>query len=225
MQGMPEQLVNAGLDFYAGRITEEVFHKRVAAREKYALKIKTTKPNGDEVYYNPLNYGKYTTLIADGVKRPKDAPKALTKLFAKDLPEPEFRSGLLTGQKTITYPRERRAELRVQGPRWSTPEWYALYHRGRNTIEGINDKIKGGRYASIGDQTTRMVRGYTANSLFVAFAAVSVNVGLITRFVQRLVLDFDSKGNPSPTPPRPNRKDTTEFLEEVRWSNAPPIAA
>ena len=97
-----------------------------------------------------------------------------------------------------------------------------MYHRGRNTIESRNDLLKSGRYSSIGDQTTRMIRGFAANAVFVALGAVSVNVGLIKRYLHRLVINFD---NPKPPTPPETRRVTDEFLSEIQHANAPPQVA
>ena len=75
---------------------------------------------------------------------------------------------------------------------------------------------------SIGDQTTRMC-GFAADAVFVALDAVSVNVGLIKRYLHRLVINFDTKLKP-PTPPE-TRRVSDEFLSEIHHANAPPEVA
>lgn len=210
---------NAGIDFAAGKITEEVFQSRIDARAPYQLRLKTTKADGTTVYYNPANYGRYTTVEVPGIPVPPDVPQNLVTALKSDLPPKPLRKGLLTGKRTLSIPFELGAKYEQQGPRWATPEWAAIYHRGRNTVESRNDLLKGGRYSSLGDQTTRMVRGFTANALFVALGCVSVNVGLVRRYLHRLVIDFNEKPKP-PTPPK--RRLSDEFLGDVREANAPP---
>lgn len=72
-------------------------------------------------------------------------------------------------------------------------------------------------------QTTRMIRGFAANAVFVALGAVSVNVGLIKRYLHRPAINFDIKPKP-PTPPE-TRRVTDEFLSEIQHANAPPQVA
>lgn len=219
---MPEALVNAGVDFVRGDIDETQFASLIEARKPYQLKIKTTKPTGDVVYYNPANYGQYTTLEVPGLDIPIQAGRGLIKVGRGDLPRRPLRKGLLKGNKTVSIPFATGAKFAQQGPAWGTQEWATLYFRGRNTIESRNDLLKSGRYSSIGDQTTRMVRGFTANALFVALGAVSVNVGLIRRYLHRLVVNFGAKPTP-PTPPE--TRISQEFLEDRKRANAPPREA
>lgn len=216
---MPKNLKNAGIDFAAGKISEDVFQSRIDARAPYRLRLKTTKPDGSTVYYNPANYGRYTTVEVPGIPVPANAPRNLVTALKSDLPPKPLRKGLLIGKHTLSIPFEVGAKYEQQGPRWATPEWATIYHRGRNTVESRNDLLKGGRYASLGDQTTRMVRGFTANALFVALGCVSVNVGLVRRYLHRLVVDFSEKPKP-PTPPK--RRLSDEFLGDIREANAPP---
>lgn len=221
--GMPKKLVDAGVDFHAGKIDETEFATRIEKRKPFELRIKTVTEDGTTVFYNPANYGKYTTVLLPGVKRPENFAADAVKVFEKNLPPKQHRKGLLKGNKTLRIPLHVGAKYAQQGPAWATKEWAAIYHRGRNTIESRNDLLKSGRYSSIGDQTTRMVRGFAANAVFVALGAVSVNVGLIKRYLHRLVINFDTKPKP-PTPPE-TRRMSDEFLSEIHYANAPPQVA
>ncbi|AIL96477.1 hypothetical protein [Corynebacterium ureicelerivorans] len=222
LAGMPKNLVNAGVDFHTGRIDEVQFAARIEKRKLFELRIKTVTQDGTTVFYNPANYGKYTTVLVPGVKRPENFADTAVKVFEKDLPPKAQRSGLLKGNKTLRIPLEIGAKYAQQGPAWATNEWASIYHRGRNTIESRNDLLKSGRYSSIGDQTTRMIRGFAANAVFVALGAVSVNVGLIKRYLHRLVIHFDT---PKPPTPPETRRVTDEFLSEIQHANAPPQVA
>lgn len=223
LAGMPKNLVNAGVDFHADTIDEAQFAARIEKRKPFELRVKTVAQDGTIVFYNPANYGKYTTVLLPGVKRPENFADNAVKVFEKDLPPKVQRSGLLKGNKTLRIPLEIGAKYAQQGPAWATKEWASIYHRGRNTIESRNDLLKSGRYSSIGDQTTRMIRGFAANAVFVALGAVSVNIGLIKRYLHRLVINFDIKPKP-PTPPE-TRRVTDEFLSEIQHANAPPQVA
>ena len=223
LAGMPKTLVNAGVDFHAGKIDETEFATRIEKRKPFELRIKTVTEDGTTVFYNPANYGKYTTVLLPGIERPENFAADAVKIFEKNLPPKTKREGLLKGNKTLRIPLHVGAKYAQQGPAWATKEWAALYHRGRNTIESRNDLLKSGRYSSIGDQTTRMIRGFAANAVFVALGAVSVNVGLIKRYLHRLVINFDTKPKP-PTPPE-TRRVSDEFLSEIHYANAPPEVA
>ena len=67
-----------------------------------------------------------------------------------------------------------------------------------------------------------MNRGSVANAALVALGAVSVNVGLIKRYLHRLVINFH---NPKPPTPPETRRVTDEFLSEIQHANAPPKVA
>ncbi|MHC2850522.1 hypothetical protein ACUXOC_001995 [Corynebacterium mucifaciens] len=222
LAGMPKKLIEAGVDFHAGAISEAEFVSRIEKRKPFELRIKTVTEDGTTVFYNPANYGKYTTVLLPGVKRPENFADTAVKVFDKDLPPKSQRTGLLKGNKTLRIPIEIGAKYAQQGPAWATKEWASIYHRGRNTVESRNDLLKSGRYSSIGDQTTRMIRGFAANAVFVALGAVSVNIGLIKRYLHRLVINFNA---PKPPTPPETRRVTDEFLSEIQHANAPPQVA
>ncbi|KQM82043.1 hypothetical protein [Agromyces sp. Leaf222] len=85
----------------------------------------------------------------------------------------------LPQQKTIVIPRE--IECRLQLHPYDSPEWKAQYGL-RNTVEGVNNMLKGEKSEDIGNARKRAPRGNTFSALAVGMAIVSLNLRKLLAF-------------------------------------------
>lgn len=103
-----------------------------------------------------------------------------------------------------------------------TDEWRKEYGR-RNTVESRNAMLKNGSYQDVGDVTTRLMRGWAAQMLCMAMAAVGVNLAM----PDAAAWSRPHTGQkPTPSPPRRGRKPSSDDIEQWKLGdNAPPKAA
>lgn len=103
-----------------------------------------------------------------------------------------------------------------------TAEWRKEYGR-RNTVESRNAMLKNGSYQDVGDVTTRLMRGWAAQMLCMAMAAVGVNLAM----PDAAAWSRPHTGQkPTPPPPRGGRKPSSDDIEQWKLGdNAPPKAA
>ena len=121
-----------------------------------------------------------------------------------------------------TFPVEVGAKrAQTQGLAWKSKEWREVYQPPRATIESRNDLLKSGRGAGLGDSTYRLMRGWAAQIFHVALGVVSVNVKLISQWLNKG--NADTWTDPTPPPDPTNLEDLS--LRELADVNAPPLAA
>jgi len=191
---MPDVLVRANLDFYHpatedDRIDTDTWQVRLKAREGYEL-----RPNGlpdsqgHQRWLCPAS-GAAPTMVCPhkpGSSKATGKPTAsLTKLLQEQPPA-------ICRQSTITIAPEDGAKF-AQDLRYKTPEWQGVYGLLRALIEGSNGDVKDGSYEALGDATRRRVRGIAAQSLFVAFLLLALNLRRIDTFLKMEVVDPDGE--------------------------------
>lgn len=100
---------------------------------------------------------------------------------------------------------------------------FQLGYGRRNTIESRNAMLKNGSYRGAGDVTTRLMRGWAAQMLCMAMAAVGVNLAML----DAAACSRPHTGRkPTPPPPRGGRKPDADDIEQWKLGdNAPPKAA
>ncbi|SDS32169.1 hypothetical protein [Corynebacterium timonense] len=127
-------------------------------------------------------------------------------------------------QRTVTLKNtaEDGAKFLQHGPAFMTAEWRKEYGR-RNTIESRNAMLKNGSYQGAGDVTTRLMRGWAAQMLCMAMAAVGVNLAMLDAASWSRP---HTEQKPSPPAPRGGRRPDSDDIEQWKLGdNAPPKAA
>lgn len=206
----------------AGEIDEAQFEQIIEARTVYALKVKENGADGTQKLVCPARGGA-PTVSCPLVNNPKGHGKALTPIPARMVPKPAERGCICTNKASVTFPVEVGAKTaQAQGLPWKSKEWREVYQPPRATIESRNDLLKSGRGAGLGDSTYRLMRGWAAQIFHVALGVVSVNVALISAWLNR----GDNGGgwtDPTPPPDPTNLEDLS--LRDLADVNAPPMAA
>lgn len=103
---------------------------------------------------------------------------------------------------------KRRADRLRSALQGLLPEGLPAAHRDaeehrRNTIESRNAMLKNGSYQGAGDVTTRLMRGWAAQMLCMAMAAVGVNLAMLDAAAWSRPNTFQK---PTPPPRRSGRK-------------------
>jgi hypothetical protein len=186
---IPEGLINATIDFRAGRISEQVWRERLDARRPFALRPKEAPgPNGQR-----------NVCPAEGAAPQaqcdrKPTNKAIAKRHNKTrIPVSAAPVGAVPkvcAQHSVMIPAGAVAKLR-QELRYQSPEWRSAYGQLRNTIEGFNGLAKDGAYQALADPSRRRVRGLAAQSIFAAVLIAVANIRKIRTFLEKARADED----------------------------------
>ena len=158
---MSMALVEAELDFREGKIDEDTYDKRIAARRRFAA---TRKARPDEQGATRWSH----PVDADGKPVCNHERKGAPKFCA---------------QKTVLFPIEAGAKY-GQEYALGSPEHKARYKHPRNTIEAANAKAKSDRHGLDRSKRRRM-RGQPRHHLLIAVIMAAVNVATILTFYRR----------------------------------------
>jgi hypothetical protein len=186
---VPAPLKNATIDYRAGRIDEATWHARIEARRAYRTRPKANPDaEGHQRDLCPASDRAPTAGCELKPRSIKQTTSATTRIPVTD----ELRSNpaKICQQQSVTFPPDAGAKLR-QTLHYGSPEWAAIYHTLRNTIEGMNGIAKDGAYAALGDPSRRRIRGVAAQSIFVALLFFAINVRAIRSFRERAVPHSD----------------------------------
>jgi len=190
--GMPKSLRDATKDRRAKRISEETYRTRIKERANYRMRVRereydktTGKPTGKVKYACP----------AAGTAGGKHAPSV--KCDAK--PDSLVTIGLLDGRLRVGPPKvagavpticaQQTVDVAVtvepkhqQDLAFESPEWCAVYHPLRNTIEGRNNQVKDPAFQGIASAQRRRVRGIAAVTFLSAVMLAADNMRRINEF-------------------------------------------
>lgn len=159
---MPEGLVNATILYNDRVITEDVWLKRIAERERYLAKPNgKPRPDGSIRYLHPTDHGRPVC----NPKRP-NAP-----VFCQ--------------QRTLLVPREHLQLKYKQKFRYKTPIWERVYRTNRSTNEGFNGYAEDATREAIQTSGSRRIRGYAAQYVALAMKLAAANFRIITEFTSR----------------------------------------
>lgn len=175
----PDALVNATVDFRAGRIDEPTWRARLALREKYEFKAYAA---GDGMTR--------MTCPAAGLAPTASCPMkpASTQRFGAAVVTPS--ATLLANptracrQKTISVPDDHSMKHR-QRLRYQSDEWRATYASLRNATEGFNGDVKDGTHATLEVKSRRRVRGVAAQWLLCSFLVFGENCRRIQEWLDK----------------------------------------
>ena len=209
---IPTALINATIDYRAGRIDETTWRNRIHARRAFRLRPKT-KPDAEGHVRNlcPASDGAPTGRCPLKPRSVERTTSATMRIPVTDdlLANPPD----VCTQQSVTFPPTAGAKL-AQTLHYGSTKWAATYHTLRNTIEGMNGIAKDGAYAALGDPSRRRIRGVAAQSIFTALLLTATNIAAISSFVRQALPDAGG------TLRRPRRRRTTPPV--ANW--APTVA-
>lgn len=219
---MPQDLKDAGivgrLQKPAGEEAREAHHERfinlVDRRKIYLVKPHgKMRPDGSQRMRCPAS-GPNATVKCPFKPESFDAPSANMTIFEEDLPA--YPDDICT-KHSVTIELDTALKYR-QDEQWMSKSSQRRYKKARNTIEGINGRIKDQGQDSIGDPGRRLIRGFAAQSLLASIIVFAYNLRRIDEFVLR------SKKKVKPGPPRRRdiRGGTYADRIESRENGVPP---
>lgn len=125
-------------------------------------------------------------------------------------------------QATVTVPPEAGAKF-AQELRFQSPLWRDVYSELRSLIEGSNGSVKDGSYEALGDATKRRVLGVAAQSLFVSFQLLALNLRRIDTFVRMKAVDPDGSRRAARRAKRRQTKGLPSWMPApILGSESPP---
>jgi hypothetical protein len=217
---IPNDLINATVDYRAKRINKKTWKARIEARRAYRLRPKA-HPDA-EAHTRlccPASDGAPTARCELKPRSITPATRAKTRIPVTDalLAHP----ATVCEQQTVTFPPGEGAKL-LQTLHFGSPEWQRTYNSLRNTVEGINGVAKDGAYAALGDAHRRRIRGVTAQTIITAMLLAATNLRTIRTFLAKAKPDADG----TLRKPRPRRRTTrgisTWEPDVVARGGAPP---
>lgn len=179
---MPKPLVNATKDFRNGLISWDTWQKRIERRRVFKMKRHEAAPRADgAVVMQCPARGSGATVECPLARGCGSTKKKEYSDKLEVTPPPENKRGkVCTNKATVTFPEEAGAKL-LQDFHFGSKEWQAHYSSDRNTIEGVNGRLKS-EGISLGDASKRRLRGYTAQYLCLTAQVMKENLRLIDQW-------------------------------------------
>jgi len=205
---MPQSLIDATIDYQAGRIDKAAWQSRIEQRSQYAFRQKA-KPDKDG-YRRLMCPASFTATCP---AKPAKDPSGRTRI-----PVAPANPGRVCEQQSVTFPPSAGAKYEQSIP-FGTQLWERLY-RNRNGIEGLNGNIKDGNREAVDDPERRRVRGHTAQHVLVTVLLAGANLRRLDVFLAR----SDTRAN-RPRTRAPRRRDRlNNYLDVPGPAKDPPAA-
>lgn len=202
---MPKALIDAIAEWRQGIIDLETLKARINQRNIYRLREKdkpTGEPRTDPFSGQPVEGStKYRCPAAGPAPtvicpfKPNGQGKPATRILTPQLPTKPDK--VCTNRDSIAIPNDVDIKYRQAIP-YMSPEWHDAYHRPRNTIEGVNRRIKSPAEGGLGAHEKRLARSVAAQVLFATMAVVKTNTLRVFRWLADYVAPSEE-----PTPPNP----------------------
>lgn len=217
---MPQDLVNARVDFEENHIDEDTFRERIEQRRKYLFRQKSGRAwmcpaqgAGATVACVHRDFWEPSHLRRDGSKR--------TRIRNAPDPMPACLNKSSTSLPGIEEPRVAKF---AQALHYGSEEHKRMYRLHRSTIEGFNSFAKDDRHQALGLTRNRRRRGMVHHILVVAVTLAVTNMRKIKAFLAE-------KHSVSPLDPEGRRvirekNPYEEYLpEDSEWRDPPPEAS
>ncbi|MCH1865295.1 hypothetical protein [Nocardioides sp. CFH 31398] len=207
---MPAPLVTATADFREGRISEEVYAKRIAQRVAHRFRAK------DGVAHVCPAQGSSPTASCSLRPRPDPLTSAENRTTLTLIVDPpEDPPPCCTNRSSVSLPIEYDAKF-FQALPYASEEWRRTYRLLRSTMEGFNGYTKEGKHEALAAKTNRRRRGFVNNLLVVAMTVAATNLRKIASF-------FKAQTPPPEDNPAPKRRGRRDPLAIHRPDpHAPP---
>lgn len=194
---IPDDLVNATRDLREKRITMDEYRARIKARAEYRMRTKQSASNGlKERLSCPAAGPSPTAMCALKPKSMEPRPTRQADGLKIDVRRminhhPVITDGeppLVCRQEAVSVTPEDGAKYRQPLP-FGSPEQIDLYHRLRQSQEGVHGTAKDEAGVALANPGRRRVRGWAAQQLFAAFLLAETATRRITRFLDDAVQD------------------------------------
>jgi len=221
---IPKNLINATIDYRAGRIDQETYTARIEERRKVRARPKTAPdPDG---YVRLQCPAAGASPVARCPLKPRSERKAKgVRVRISPSAELQSRPPSSCSQETVTIPPNEGAKLR-QPLHFGSEEWHDPYSLIRSANEGMNGFVKDPAHEALGEAGRRRVLGTAAQSLIVALLLMAANVRKVLAFLASRI-----KTSPSDRLLRRRRRRTTpvsiwrpDASETAVKDRAPPAA-
>jgi hypothetical protein len=180
---IPAPLIETTADLYNERIEPADWQQRIAARAPYRLVPKQAPdPEGFQRHQCPATAGRVHCPLKPPL--PPDHPKRHLLPIIDPEPSP-VGPPKICQQDSITIPPEAGAK-HAQDLAYGSPDWDKIYHRLRNSIEGVNGFAKDPVHESIEAGATRRIRGIAPASILLAFQLHHVNTRKLATWADTL---------------------------------------
>lgn len=180
---MPEWLVNASVDFAAGRIDHQQYDARIAEREPYLFRRKNALGDERTRWMCPASGTCPTAMCGFKGKSFERAGRGAPEVRVDAQIVSIGAKPKACAQDSVTV-RDDAFEKHRQELRFKSPEWRAVYGMLRNTIEGVNGTAKDGSSVMLEVKSRRRVRGLPAQWLLVLMLVFGENVRRVRRWQQ-----------------------------------------
>lgn len=206
---MPQALIDASMDYFLrGKddprgIDSEEYERRLAQRQRYALKSKQrADADGYERRACPAE-GPWATMKCDyKPKAVEDEKPGRTRLLLPMLVTPKPR---VCQQATLTFPPSVDGKYGQHYP-YRSPEWQRLFTLNRQTIESINNSVKAAQFAPIKSREWRPRRGWLPTLL----AGLVIIMAMVVRKTIAWAWDeLDRQYEQTQPRPRKRRRERT----------------
>jgi hypothetical protein len=176
---MPEALVNATVDLRAGKIDEDTYAGRIAARSDFALRRKSG-PDAD-------GYERFICPARGPNPKVRCAlcPSSLSALGKRTVHASDIDAPAICRQSAITIAPDVGVR-HVQSLAFGSESWARTYATLRNTIEGWNAFAKDPAHEALAQAPRRRVRGIAAQGVFITLLYVAANLRKIDTYRAQL---------------------------------------
>jgi hypothetical protein len=166
---IPQNLITATEDFYAGTIDRNTWERRILAREPYAL---WAKDRGENRFMCPALAGKVA------------CPRQLDTLNTVDarpkvrIPVDLAEDRICSNRQGVRIPVDVGAKY-TQHFAHGSEIWRQHYNALRNGVEGGNSQMKDTNHEAVGTPGRRRLLGLAGTSIAVAFLLLATNIRMI----------------------------------------------
>ena len=227
---MPRTLIEASIDYRAGRIDADTYFARIDQRARYQFRPKHA-PTGDgnTAYMCPARGPGATATcpLADGGPVGLGVP-TVRGTRTRILYPPDDPGVACTNSTSVTIPLaptdpgSAAIAKCAQDIPYKSTQWRAVYPTLRNTVEGFNGLAKQVTEEALELGERRRVRGYAFQAFAVALLILAVNLRKIRTWLDSLAKT--GAGVPAAPPRRGRRRNARPTLADyLRPPGAPPL--
>ena len=165
----PQALIAATIDHRTQQIDDETYAKRIEERRVFALRPKEAPGPTGRKFMCPAAGPAATVACPRKPQHPKAKPsKTILRMQL-----PATQDAVCTNKSSVTIPHEAGEKYRQDIP-YATIQWRNAYHGPRNTIEGVNFRVKGTE--GLGASEQRLSRSLTTQFLYAIADMIAANV-------------------------------------------------
>lgn len=196
---LPDALKTIHEDLVEKRIDEDTFRRRLEQRAAYAVRPKRRGDGSVSVAHRCPAAGPNATADCPLKQTPAGLDRGHRKALTLVLTTPSDPPPICSNSESVSVPAEFGARYRQEIP-YGTDEWFDVYRRTRNEMEGRNQYLKDREHQSLADSGQRRFRGWAKQLLALVLKIVAANVQVVLSFIDRT-----EDAARSPKPPRGRR--------------------